>query len=109
MNIWELFKQHYIQLGEKYEVDPLIFLGIHVIATPLFALTVWWLVYSRRKHKSLIKPTLTTFLVFNAANIYLLIAGRNIPLWIYLLLLVTTLLSGYFSWKKIEEKLKKVE
>ncbi|MBU0695080.1 MAG: hypothetical protein KKE39_00945 [Bacteroidetes bacterium] len=61
MNIWELFKQHYIQLGEKYEVDPLIFLGIHVIATPLFALTVWWLVYSRRKHKSLIKPTLTTF------------------------------------------------
>jgi hypothetical protein len=37
MSWWETIKNYYITLRERYEVDPLLFVGIHVVATPLFA------------------------------------------------------------------------
>lgn len=40
MNWWQAIKNYYTVIGEKYQVDPLIFVGIHVIATPLFAAAV---------------------------------------------------------------------
>lgn len=105
-NIWEAIKDYYISLGENYKVDPVIFLAIHVIATPLFVATVAWIVRNYRSKKSLVLPVLIATLVFNAANIYLVIAGRYIPWWIYSILASTTIVSGYFSIKKIKKKLK---
>lgn len=32
----QAIKEYYITIGNKYHVDPVIFLGIHVVATPLF-------------------------------------------------------------------------
>ncbi len=105
-NIWEAIRDYYISLGENYKVDPIIFLSIHVIATPVFIVTVAWIVKNYRANQSLLLPVITATLVFNAANIYLVIAGQNIPWWIYTILAVTTIISGYFSIKKITKKLK---
>ena len=105
-NIWEAIKNYYISLGENYKVDPVIFLAIHVIATPVFIATVAWIVKNYRAKQSLILPVIIASFVFNAANIYLVIAGKNIPWWVYTILAVTTIISGYFSIKKITKKLK---
>lgn len=105
-NIWEAIKKYYITLGESYHVDPLIFVGIHVIATPLFILAVAWIIKNYRQKKPLALPVFAAVFIFNAANIYLVIFGRNIPWWIYAILLVTTLLSSYFSYKKVRKKMK---
>ncbi len=105
-NIWEAIKNYYITLGVNYKVNPLIFLGIHVVATPLFIASVAWLIHWYRQKKEIILPVIVSFLIFNSANIYLVIFGKNIPLWIYGLLLTTTLISGYFSFKKIRRKMK---
>lgn len=105
-NIWEAIKNYYITLGENYKVNPLIFLGIHVAATPLFIASVAWLIHWYKKKKDIILPIIVSFLIFNAANIYLVIFGKNLPWWIYGLLLATTLISGYFSYKKIRRKMK---
>ena len=105
-NIWEAIKKYYTTLGESYHVDPVIFVGIHVIATPLFLMAVAWIIRNHRKKKPLLLPVLVAFFIFNAANIYLVIFGRNIPWWIYAILLVTTLLSSYFSYKKVRKKIK---
>ncbi len=58
-------------LGEKYSVEPNVFVGIHIIATPLFAAAVGWLIYNQRKGKSILLPAIIARLIFNAANIYL--------------------------------------
>ncbi len=103
--IWETFKNYYLTLGEKFQVDPLIFLGIHIVATPLFIMAVAWIVRNYRNKKPLVLPVITSFLVFNAANIYLVAFGRNIPWYVYAILGTTTIISGYFSYRKINKKL----
>ncbi|MEO5501111.1 MAG: hypothetical protein ABIR31_06695 [Ginsengibacter sp.] len=106
-NIWEAIKNYYTTLGGNYKVNPLIFFGIHVAATPLFIASVAWLIHWYRQKKEIILPVIVSFLIFNSANIYLVVFGKNIPWWIYSLLLTTTLISGYFSYKKIKNKMKR--
>lgn len=107
-NIWEAIKKYYISLGENYHVDSIIFLSIHVIATPLFVLSAAWLVKNYRQKKSILWPVILSFFIFNAANIYLVISGKNIPWWIYAILVFTTILSTWLSYKKIRKKINTV-
>ncbi len=104
--VWESIKKYYTLLGENYQVDPIIFVGIHVVATPLFIAAVAWLVNNYRKKKSILWPAIVAVFVFNAANIYLVIMGRNIPWWIYAILASTTVISSFFSYKKVRKKMK---
>ncbi len=103
---WEAIKNYYLTLGESYHVNPIIFLGIHIIATPLFLLSVGWLLKNFRKKKEIVLPAAASILIFNAANIYLVLFGKNIPWWIYTILSVTTIVSSYFSYIKIRKKMK---
>ncbi|HEX2532763.1 MAG TPA: hypothetical protein VHK69_03450 [Chitinophagaceae bacterium] len=104
--MWESIKNYYLALGERYQVDPVLFVGIHVVATPLFAAAVWWILYNRKKGKSILLPSLVAAFIFNAANIYLVLWGRNIPWWIYAIVGLTTLLSTFATVKKIRKRLK---
>ena len=104
-SIWNSVRNYYITLGRNYHVDPLIFFGIHVVATPLFMLTVAWLIKNYRKKKSIALPLIFSLLIFNASNIYLSILGKKIPFWVYLILAITTIISGYFTYKKIHKKI----
>ncbi|GAC1310230.1 MAG: hypothetical protein NVSMB24_27060 [Mucilaginibacter sp.] len=108
MKLWELVKEYYVSIGERYHVDPVIFPAIHVIATPLFAGAVWWIIRNKKQGRSLVFPVAMSILIFNAANIYLVAKGRNIPFWIYGIVAVSTLISGYMSIKKICSKLKTI-
>ncbi len=103
--MWEAIKEYYTTIGEKYQVNTFVFVAIHVIATTLFIATVAWIVRNYKKKKSIIIPAVVAGLIFNAANIYLVISGKNIPVWIYAIIIVTTIISGYFSVKKIQHKI----
>ncbi len=103
--MWELIKEYYISIGKKYQVDPIIFVGIHIIATPLFIAAVAWIVRNYKKKKSIFIPAVVAAFIFNAANIYLITFGKNIPVWIYIIIGTTTIISGYFSVKKIQHKM----
>ncbi len=109
MNWWESIKNYYIVLGQRYEVDPLLFVGIHIIATPLFAAAAWWIIYNKKKKRSIVLPGIVAAFIFNAANIYLVIWGRNIPWWIYAIVITLTIISTYFSVKRIKKKIATVK
>ena len=104
MSWWDAIKHYYITIGEKYQVDPLLFVGIHVVATPLFAAAVAWIIYNKKQKKSLVLPSLVAIFIFNAANIYLIIFGKDIPFYIYAIVGTTAIISGYFTFKKIRKK-----
>ena len=104
MNWWNVIVDYYSTLGKKYHVDPIIFVGIHVVATPLFLFAGWWIFYNMRKKKSLVIPIIIATIIFNSANIYLVISGKNIPFWIYIILAITTIISSYFTFKKFKKK-----
>jgi len=105
--MWEAIKNYYTTIGLKYHVDPVIFVGIHIIATPLFIAAVAWIVHNHKKKRSILIPSLVAAFIFNAANIYLIIFGKFFPYWIYLLIGTTTIISSYFSIKKIRKKMHK--
>ena len=102
--MWEAIRNYYITIGNTYHVNPFIFLCIHVVATPLFVLCVAWLIKKYKKKESIFLPVIIAVLIFNAANIYLVFFGKDIPRWIYSIVAVTTIISGYFSYKKNSSK-----
>jgi len=108
MNWWNSIKNYYTQIGEHYQVDPLLFVGIHVIATPLFAATVAWIVYNKKQRKSLLLPSLVAVFIFNAASIYLIVFGKDIPFYIYAIVGTSAVVSGYFTFRKVKKKVSEV-
>ena len=109
MNCWQTIVDYYSSIGIKYHVDPIIFVGIHVVATPLFAAAVWLILYNKKKKKSIILPGLIAIFIFNAASIYLIVFGKGIPFFIYAIVGISAVISGYFTYGKIKKWLDEIK
>jgi len=97
--LWTAFKDWFFSLGAQYGVDPIIFGSISVGAIPFFWLSVAWLVRNLRQGRSPFLPVIATSLCVLSAYIYLFIAGENLPLWVYGL--VVTLI-GYSAYSTVQ-------
>jgi hypothetical protein len=70
-------------LGSRYGVDPLLFGAIYVGAIPFFTASVAWLVRNARRGAGLALPALSAGFFFVSAYLYLIVAGQNVPWWVY--------------------------
>lgn len=104
MQWWETFKDWFLSLGENYGVDPYIFGGIYIGAIPFFFLCLAWTVKNIRNKKPFVIPVLLTGLCFISAYLYLIIVGKNIPVWVYVFIAVMVLYGLYSTFKKIRSK-----
>ena len=105
MHWWKHLIEYFEQIGRYHHVNPAIYVGIHFIATPLFAAAVGWIFYNRKKKRPLTLPVCVATLLFNTSNLYLIIFGNKIPFWIYALAGVSTLIGGYITVKKIRKRM----
>jgi pyruvate/2-oxoglutarate dehydrogenase complex dihydrolipoamide dehydrogenase (E3) component len=101
---WDLLRDWFLSLGDRYGVDPIIFGSISVGAIPFFWLSVAWLVRNLRRGKSTFLPVMATSLCVLSAYIYLFIAGENLPLWVYGLVVGLIGYSAYTTVKSVKEK-----
>ncbi|MEZ4702298.1 MAG: hypothetical protein R2834_18330 [Rhodothermales bacterium] len=99
--MWQTFVDWFLSLGPKYGVNPIIFGSIYVGAIPFFTLSLAWLVRNLRANKPIVAPTLLAGFFFISAYLYLLIAGRNIPLWVYAFIAGMVAFGVYSTVKKI--------
>ncbi|MCS3701379.1 hypothetical protein [Salinibacter ruber] len=97
--LWTAFKDWFSSLGAQYGVDPIIFGSISVGAIPFFWLSVAWLVRNLRQGRSPFLPVVATGLCVLSAYIYLFIAGENLPLWVYALVVA---LIGYSAYSTVQ-------
>ncbi|PSQ97492.1 MAG: hypothetical protein BRD55_02450 [Bacteroidetes bacterium SW_9_63_38] len=104
--LWTAFQDWFFSLGEQYGVNPLIFGSISVGAIPFFWLSVAWLVRNLRQGRSPFLPVVATSLCVLSAYIYLFIAGENLPLWVYALVIG---LIGYSAYSTVTSVRRKVE
>ena len=102
--MWQDIQEWFLSLGEAYGVNPIIFGAIYVGAIPFFTLSVGWLVRNLRRKKSIVLPTLSAAFFFISAYLYLIIAGQNIPVWVYVFIAVMVLFGIYSTVKKIREQ-----
>jgi len=104
MNMWNSLQEWFLNLGTQYGVNPLIFGTIYVGAIPFFFLSLGWLVKNLRRKKSAVLPILLTSFFFISAYLYLIIAGKNIPVWVYLFIAVLVGYGTYSTFRKVKQR-----
>jgi ABC-type Co2+ transport system permease subunit len=102
--LWPALKEWFFGLGEQYGVNPIIFGSISVGAIPFFWASVAWLVRNLRQGKSPFLPVVATSLCVLSAYIYLFIAGENLPLWVYALVIGLIGYSAYSTVTSVRQK-----
>ena len=98
---FDLMKEWFLGLGAQYGVNPVIFGLIYVGAIPFFTLSMARAVRNLRRGKPIITPVLFAGFFFISAYLYLIIAGHNIPLWVYLFIAVMVGYGVFATFKKI--------
>ena len=98
----------FLSLGAEYGVNPFIFGAIYIGAVPFFSLSVAWLIRNYRRGRSIVLPAMSAMFFFISAYIYLIVAGRNVPIWVYGVVVLLILVGAYSTIQKIRRQIKTV-
>ncbi len=107
--LFETIKIWFLSLGDNYGVNPIIFGSIYVGAIPFFTISIAWIVRNYKKGKSIILPSLSATLFFISSYLYLIIAGRNVPVWVYVIVVAMVGVGAYSTIKKVRGKIDHVD
>jgi hypothetical protein len=77
-----LFKDWVIALGEKHGVDPLLLGCLYLFSKLCFFSFLGWVIKNLRAKKPFVVPLLFAAMSFSIPYLYLIIAGRNISVWV---------------------------
>lgn len=106
MEIFETFYVWFMSLSDNYGVNPFIFGGIYIGAIPFFTLSVAWILRNYKKGFSVVMPVLFASFFFVSSYLYLMIAGENVPLWVYTVAISMLLYGAWTTYKKIKTQVK---
>jgi hypothetical protein len=107
--IIESLQNWFFGLGAQYGVNPLVFGAIYVGAVPFFSLSVGWIVRNYRRGRSILLPTVSALFFFISAYLYLIIAGRNVPWWVYAVVVAMVVAGAYSTVGKIRRRIAEPE
>ncbi len=99
-------KDWFLNLGNQHGVNPFVFGGIYVGAIPFFSLSIAWLIRNLRRRRSPVVPALAASFCFVSAYLYLLIAGKDIPAWVYFFVAGMLAFGVYSTIRKIKSRLR---
>lgn len=97
-----LIKDWIIALGEKHEVDPLLLGCLYLVSKVSFVFFIGWAIKNLKAKKAIMMPLLLASVSFSIPYLYLVIAGRNIPVWVYVFIVLVFMYGGYNIWKKLK-------
>ncbi|MBB5636416.1 hypothetical protein HDE68_002317 [Pedobacter cryoconitis] len=92
-----LFHQAYL-----HQVNPWLFGVLYLLSKILFLTFIGQAIKKLRKKKSVLLPLLFAALGYSLPYLYLIIAGKNIPVWIYLVISVIYVFSGWSIRAKLQ-------
>jgi hypothetical protein len=100
----EAIHQWLMSLSEQYNVNPYIFAGIYVGAIPFFTISLGWVIRNIKQDKPITLPVLSTGFFFCSAYLYLMIAGENVPWWVYGVLAVMVIYGAWSTYGKVQSE-----
>jgi hypothetical protein len=101
---WDGIRDWFLGLGAQYGVDPLVFGAIYVGAIPFFLFFSAWTVRRLRAGRPATLPILGAGLCFISAYLYLAVAGRGIPWWVWALLAALCIFGAWSAVRDIRRK-----
>jgi len=102
--MFDAVREWFFGLGAQYGVNPLIFGAIYVGAIPFFSLSVAWLVRNARRGASVALPALAAGFFFISAYLYLIVAGKNVPWWVYAFVAVLVIGGAWSTVRSVRQK-----
>jgi hypothetical protein len=99
-----LFKDWLIGLGEKHEVDPLLLGSLYLVSKISLVIFLGWTLKNVRAKKPFTMTLLFAGISFSVPYLYLVIAGRNISVWVYLGIAIIFIYGAFSIWKKVTAK-----
>jgi hypothetical protein len=99
----------FMSLGAQYGVNPIVFGAIYVGAIPFFTLSVAWIIRNVRRGKPLALPVLSAMFFLVSAYLYLIVVGRNIPVWVYVFIAAMVGYSLYTTFARIRRAARRAE
>lgn len=103
------FKQWIISLGEKHHVNPLILGSLYFVSKVTLVYLLAWIVKRVRAKKPVLVQILMVGISFCIPYSYLMIAGRDLPFWVYLFAGLVFTLGAYTIWRKVIAGAKEME
>ena len=101
--LWARTRAWFLGLGQSYGVNPLIFGAIYVGAIPFFAASIAWLIRNLKNRRPVAWPLLSAGFFFVSAYLYLIVAGKNIPVWVYLFIAAMAVFGIVSTVRKIRK------
>lgn len=95
----------FLGLSDEYGVNPFIFGAIYVGAIPFFTISVAWIVRNYRAEKSIALPVIAATACFVSAYVYLMIAGENVPWWVYGVVIGMLLYGAWSTYQNVNNKI----
>ena len=93
-------------LGDEYGVDPVVYAVIYVAAAPLFFGSVAWLVRRLRRREPFLVPAASAALFFSAPTLYVFLAGRDLPWWVYAVLVGLGVIGAVTSIRSVRARVR---
>lgn len=109
MGIFETTYQWFMGLSENYGVNPFIFGAIYVGAIPFFTISVGFIIRNYKQKKPITLPVLTASACFVSAYVYLMIAGENVPWWVYGVVVAMLVYGGWSTYNKVQKQVQTEE
>jgi ABC-type Co2+ transport system permease subunit len=102
------FVDWFIDLGKKYGVNPIIFGSIYIGAIPFFSISIVWLIRNYRSGKQVVIPALLATFFFISAYLYLIVEGKNVPWWVYGIIVFLVIYGGWSTYRKVRKRIQKI-
>ncbi len=96
---WNVIQDWVFALGHEYGVNPVVFAIIYLGGLPFLMLSIAWVIRNRRRSRPVYFPLLSAGGFWISAYLYIVIAGDNIPPWVYGILVV---FAGLGGWKMLQ-------
>lgn len=103
--MFEQLQDWFFSLGAQYGVNPLIFGAIYVGAIPFFTASIAWLVRNLRRGRPIGLPAMSASFWFVSAYLYLAVAGKNIPLWVWFFIGAMLVFGVFSTMRRVRTKL----
>ena len=100
ISIWDSVKV----LGEEHNVNPILFAILYVGSIPPYLGSMAWIVRNHRQQKDINFPVISTLFFFILPALYVLIFGRNVAWWVYVILVLLIAYSLFTLSKKIRNE-----
>lgn len=104
--MWDELLRWLGSLGDEYGVDPLVYAILYVGSAPLFFGSLAWLIRRARRSGGVLLPAASAALFFSLPTLYVVVAGRGLPWWVYLILGVLAVAGAVSAARRVHDALR---